>query len=71
MKQIKCPVCKLSTGFYYCESVYDKDLKIRLPNYLYQKSYEGSEEYISLRCLTCFNKKVKRSKNESKRARSI
>lgn len=55
---MKCPVCKLATGIYE-ELVITGDIRW-LPHPLYQRSYKGEPEYISQRCLKCYEKAEKK-----------
>lgn len=63
----RCPVCKLSTGFYYWLNAEPNGPMVRKDHPLYQRSYEGSDEYISPRCLGCYNKAEARTWQDAKR----
>ena len=73
---MKCPLCKGATGIYYWppEQISDElvnlvragkldraklaTLPLEYP--LYQRSYKGEPEYISPRCVRCFDKALKK-----------
>lgn len=63
---IRCPVCKLSTGGYHYPGVDPMTIEW-LPLPLYQRSYPGEKEYISPRCLKCFTQKLR--EEERKKAK--
>lgn len=52
---MKCPVCYRETGYYKQEGVEPGTME-RRPYPLYQRSYPGKPEYISGRCLECYEK---------------
>lgn len=80
---IKCPVCKSSTGGYYWEPVQRDDEKEELVKQglldpkalltewhdylLYQQSYPGEPEYISARCLRCYDKAIRKAERKLRR----
>ncbi len=74
---MQCPICKLSTGFYYWQNVIPGGPDQRLDYSLYQRSYvvgprkglitcqimEEGEKPISPRCFRCYDKAVKEKSN--------
>lgn len=54
-----CPVCKKDTGTYFWPSASDPWVIDIFDMPLYQRSYPGEPEYISARCVQCFDKAVK------------
>lgn len=56
-KPIKCPVCKMPTGFYKEAAVEPVGDIIMTPYLLYQRSYSKKDKgYISTRCYSCYDK---------------
>ncbi len=60
MKTIRCPVCKLSTGFYKQDNVDPEKPPDVFPTNLCQRTIKGKPEYISPRCDKCYDKAVKK-----------
>lgn len=58
-KKNKCPVCRKSAGFYKWPSALNPKKVDILPMPLLQRSYPGYPEYISPRCLRCYEKAEK------------
>ena len=56
---IICPVCLMPTGFYAWPSAADFAIMEYYAYPLYQRSYVGEEEYISVRCSGCFDIAIK------------
>ena len=56
VRGMKCPVCKMSTGYYPWPTIDTALPTQRRPFPLYQRSYPGEPGYISPRCERCYNK---------------
>lgn len=52
---MKCPVCRKEAGHYKVEGIEPGSFK-REPYPLYQKGYPDEKEYVSERCLDCYDK---------------
>lgn len=55
-----CPVCRLGTGYYPWPNANPGGPLEMFPHPLYQRSYKGSEGYISPRCSGCYDKAERR-----------
>ncbi len=53
-----CPVCRIKRTI-PVQLEYGDPL-VRVPQFLYQRSYKGKPGYISPRCEKCFDKAMKR-----------
>ena len=66
---MKCPVCKSDSGGYY-QLDFD-EVRRWVEMSLYQRSYPGEPEYISSRCLRCFDKAIKKNERKLDRKASL
>ena len=62
---MNCPVCKFSISPIPVETI-DGEQGF-MPDYLYQYSYKGEQDYISPRCCKCYDKAKKKLDKKERR----
>jgi len=67
-----CSICRCSTDYFYSEHVIPGFLLTRNDYPLYQHSYLDSPNYISPRCLRCYDKAIKKQeRKEAKKKNAV
>jgi len=60
---IKCPICKIGTGYYSSPGSLRGILR-KVPYPLWQYNYPEEPDYISPRCTRCFDKAMEKKEVE-------